>query len=39
MGFPFCMQGGGSKEQDGFGFFPLYFLRAVCIMQLVSYND
>ena len=31
MGFPFCVQG-GSKEQDGFGFFPLYFLRAVCIM-------
>ena len=38
MGFPFCVQG-GSKEQDGFGFFPLHFLREACIMQLVSYND
>ena len=38
MGFPFCVQG-GSKEQEVLSPTPLYFLRAVCILQLVSYND
>ena len=38
MGFPFCVQG-GSKEQEVLTLPPLHFLRAACILQLVSYND